>query len=46
MAEWSALQTGKGGDSGSIPAEVITFFGGIECLEQYIDCRFEFNFNF
>jgi len=25
MAEWLALQTGKGGDSGSIPAEVITF---------------------
>ena len=25
MAEWSALQTGKRGDSGSIPAEVKTF---------------------
>ena len=26
MAEWSALQTGKGGDSGSIPVKVKTFF--------------------
>jgi len=26
MAEWSALQTDKRGDSGSIPAVVKTFF--------------------
>ena len=39
------LQTGKRGDSGSIPAEVKTFFGRIKSLEQYITCRFEFNFD-
>ena len=45
MAEWSALQTGKRGVSGSIPAEGKTFFRGIKILEQYINCRFEFNLN-
>ena len=34
MTEWSALQTDKRGDSGSNPAEVKTFFGGIKSLEQ------------
>ena len=29
VAEWSALPTGKRGDSSSIPAEVKIFFGGI-----------------
>ena len=43
MAEWSALQTGKRGDSSSIPAKVKTFFGGIKILEQPIACRFELN---
>ena len=33
VAEWSALQPGKRGDSGSIPAKVETFFGGIKNLE-------------
>jgi len=34
MAEWSALQTDKRGDSGSIPAVVETFFyGGIKSIE-------------
>ena len=28
VAEWSALQTGKRGDSSSIPDEVKTYFGG------------------
>jgi len=46
VAEWSALQTGKRGDSSSVPAEVKTFFGGIKNLEQNIDFRFELNFNF
>ena len=46
MAEWSALQTGKRGDSSSIPAQVKTFFGGIKSLEQYIACNFELNKNF
>ena len=43
VAEWSALQTGKRGDSSSIPAEVKTFFGGIKSLERCIAFRFEFN---
>ena len=43
MAEWSALQTGKRGDSGSIPAQDKTIFGGIKSLEQYDACHFEFN---
>ena len=46
MAEWSALLTGKRGDSSSIPAKVKTFFGGIKSLEQYIGCHFELNLNF
>ena len=40
MAEWSALQTGKRGDSSSIPAEVEIFFGGIKSPEQYNACHF------
>ena len=36
VAEWSALPTGKLGSSGSIPAEIKTFFGGIKSLEHYI----------
>ena len=40
MAEWSALQTGKFGDSSSIPAQVKTFIGGIKNLEQHIACNF------
>ena len=43
MAEWSVLQTGKHGDSSTIPAGVKTFFGGINSLKQYIAYRFEFN---
>ena len=45
VAEWSALLTGMRGASGSIPAQVITFFGGFINLEQYFVCRFELNFN-
>ena len=45
MARWSALQTGKHGYPGSIPDKVKTFFRGINNLEQYIACRFEFNLN-
>ena len=41
VAEWLALQTGKRGDSSSIPAQVKTFFGGIKSLERYIACLFE-----
>ena len=33
MAEWLVLQTGKHGDSSSIPAEVKTFFVGIKSFE-------------
>ena len=36
VAEWLALRTSKRRDSGSIPAEVKTFFGGFNSLEQYI----------
>ena len=43
MAEWSALQTGKRGDSSSIPAESKLVFGEIMSLEQYIACHFELN---
>ena len=44
MAEWSALQTGKRGDSSSIPAQVKTFFWrNLESLEQYVACHFELN---
>ena len=46
VAEWSALQTGKRGDSNSIPAEVKTFFGGIKRVEQYIASHFELNYIF
>ena len=38
MAEWSALQTVKRGDSSSIPAKVKNFFQVIKSLEQYIGC--------
>ena len=34
MAEWSALQTGTRGDSGSIPAQVKTFFEGIKSFNN------------
>ena len=34
LAEWSALLTTKQMYSGSIPAEVITFFGGITNFEH------------
>ena len=44
VAEWSALHTLKCGDSGSIPANVKTFFGRIKYLGQYFTCRFELNF--
>ena len=43
MAEWSALQTRKRGDSSSIPAQVKFFFEGIKSFEQYIACHFELN---
>ena len=43
MAEWSALLTGKRGDSSSIPAEFKTLFLEESSLEQYIDCHFELN---
>ena len=33
MAEWSALWTGKRGDSSSIPAEGKTFFGEINWIQ-------------
>ena len=46
MAEWSALQTAKLGDSSSIPAEVKTLFGGIKNLEQYITYHFELDYVF
>ena len=42
VAEWSALQTGKRRDSGSIPAEVKTFFSE---ESRDIACRFELNLN-
>ena len=43
VAKWSALQTGKRGDSGSIPVKVKTFFEGIKSLEQNIAPHFELN---
>ena len=43
MAEWSALLTGKRGNSSSIPDESKICFGGINSLEQHIACHFEFN---
>ena len=42
MAEWLALQTGKRGDSGSIPAKVKTFFFSINQQQNY---HFESNLN-
>ena len=36
VAEWSALQTGKRGDSSSIPAKVRTFFSKIKSLQHLI----------
>ena len=41
MAEWLALQTGKRGDSSSIPAVGKTF-----CGEESPTIHFELNFNF
>ena len=46
MAEWSALQSGKRGDSSSIPAKIKIFFSGESSLEKYIASRFESIFNF
>ena len=43
IAEWSALQTGKRGDPGSIPAKVKTFYSKESSLEQQIVYRFEWN---
>ena len=43
MAEWSTLQTGKPGDSGSTPAEVKTFFREIENIIQNIPHHLELN---
>ena len=45
IAEWSALQTGKRGDPGSIPAKVkvFFFFTGIKNFVNYNVCLFELN---
>ena len=46
MAEWLAMQSSMHRDWSSIPAEVITLFGGIKNFEQFNDSRFELNLNF
>ena len=52
VAEWSALQTGKCGDSSSIPAKVKTFFWRnqesppIHCLSFWIKFELQIKLNF
>ena len=41
VAEWSALQTDKRGDSSSIPANINTFFFQESRISNNIACRFE-----
>ena len=46
VAEWSALQTGKREDSGSIPAESQNFFQRNQELRTIKTISFELNLNF